>query len=134
MVTLTPQIGELSEYLSYQYESNLIHFSSSGQTDINNLGAFEGRSTITVKLIDVQGNEFSYNMDLILDTSCLNIKLDLIEPKVFTDRNYFLHDSELRYSWNEDSLVKKSTETNCGGKLIVNFSMVDGTEIVRDIF
>ena len=45
---------------------------------------------------------------------CAELELSLAYPRIFVDKNYFLHDPELRYDWTEENLIQKNTVLSCG--------------------
>ena len=75
---MMPDIEELEEYFTYDSEYNQIRFMSSSQNDSINLRKYEGESSkIKVKLIDQNGNEFEYEMDLIIQFNSIKFSSDL---------------------------------------------------------
>ena len=64
---------------------------------------------------------------------CAELELSLAYPLIFVDKNYFLHDPELRYDWSEENLIYKDTLLSCG-QLIVEIFKDDGTNFDENIF
>ena len=64
---------------------------------------------------------------------CPELELSLASPQIFVDKNYFLHDPELRYDWTEETLIWKNTGISCGS-LVVEIFMNDGSAFDEEIF
>ena len=49
---------------------------------------------------------------------CPEMTLDLVQPTIMYNKQYFLGNQPIKYRWDNDSLIRRSTETGCGNLIV----------------